>query len=512
MSSTTDTASTPLTDDAPRAGRRGWAALVVLMLPTLLISIDNTVLSFALPTIARDLEPSAQAQLWIVDAYPLVLAGLLVAMGNFGDRVGRRRMLLIGSSGFAVISVLAAFAPNAELLIAGRVLMGFFGAMIMPSTLSLLRSIFLHRAQRRLAIAIWATGFSLGSAIGPMVGGLLLQHFFWGSVFLIAVPVLLPLLVLAPILVPESRDPKPGPVDVLAIVLSVLTVAPIVGAVKTLATGGELWLVAVLVAVGVVSGVLLVRRLLRSPTPMLDVRLFRRGAFSGAILINLASVIALVGLIFFVTQHLQLVVGLDAFSSALVLGPGVLALIVFSFVAVRLVKRVRPGYVIAGSVLAAGLGYLTLGLGGSGVSVTQILIAFVLVGAGIGAAETLSNDLVIANAPADKAGAAAGVSETAYELGAVLGTTILGGLVTALYRAELHLPDGLSAAQAGSARETLGGAIHVAEGLPAELGDALREAARSAFDLGVVSTAYAGAALMVVAATLALVTLRRARA
>ncbi|GAB7303598.1 hypothetical protein MAFF212519_14610 [Clavibacter michiganensis] len=208
--STPRTASVPVTAAAGRAGRRQWAALVVLMLPVLLVSIDNTVLSFAMPSIARDLEPSGAAQLWIIDAYPLVLAGLLVAMGNMGDRYGRRRLLMIGAAGFGVVSALAAFATDASQLIAARAALGFFGAMLMPSTLSLLRSIFTDRKQRRLAIAIWASGFSGGSALGPLVGGVLLEHFWWGSVFLVAVPVLLPLLILTPVLVPESKDPAPA--------------------------------------------------------------------------------------------------------------------------------------------------------------------------------------------------------------------------------------------------------------------------------------------------------------
>ncbi len=204
----TDTLTRMPTAVAPRVGWRGWAALVVLMLPVLLVSVDNTVLSFALPQIALDLEPTAAQQLWIIDAYPLVLASLLVTMGVLGDRFGRRRMLLIGAVGFGLVSALAAFAPSAEWLIAARAAMGVFGAMLMPSTLSLLRSIFVNRDQRRLAIAVWAAAFSAGAALGPIVGGILLEHFAWGSVFLLAVPVLVPLLILVPILVPESRDPR----------------------------------------------------------------------------------------------------------------------------------------------------------------------------------------------------------------------------------------------------------------------------------------------------------------
>src|SRR5690554_6421550 len=240
--------------------RNRWWALAVLMLPVLLISVDNTVLSFALPDISRALQPSGTALLWIVDIYPLVLAGLLIAMGSLGDRFGRRRLLLIGSIGFAVVSAGAAFAPNTQWLIAARAALGFFGAMLMPSTLSLIRNIFVERDQRRLAIAIWATGFAIGAALGPIVGGVLLEHFWWGSIFLLAVPVLIPLVALTPFLIPESKDPAPGRIDPVSIVLTLTAMAPVVYAIKTFATDG-LSLVGIgALLVGLLSGVVFVRR------------------------------------------------------------------------------------------------------------------------------------------------------------------------------------------------------------------------------------------------------------
>src|SRR5882757_5411869 len=225
--------------------RRAWFALAVLLLPVLLIAVDNTILAFALPSIAQDFTPSAPTQLWIVDVYSLVLAALLVMMGSLGDRVGRRLMLMIGATGFAVVSVAAAFDPTAEYLVAGRAALGVFGAMLMPSTLSLIRNIFTDASSRRLAIAIWASCFTAGSALGPIVGGVLLQHFHWGAVFLVAVPILLPLLVLAPRLVPESRDPNPGPLDPTSVVLSLTTMLPFVWAIKTATHDGFAAVVAV---------------------------------------------------------------------------------------------------------------------------------------------------------------------------------------------------------------------------------------------------------------------------
>ena len=498
-------------DETVRAGSRQWAGLVVLMLPVLLISIDNTVLSFALPQIAQDLRPTAAAQLWIVDAYPLVLAGLLVAMGNLGDRFGRRRMLIIGTAGFGVVSALAAFAPSADLLIAARVLLGIFGAMLMPSTLSLLRNLFTDRRQRRLAIAIWASGFSAGSAIGPVVGGVLLEHFWWGSVFLIAVPVLLPLLIFVPLLVPESRDPMPGPFDVVSILLSMAALTPIVYAIKTFATDGIGVLPVALVAGGLLAGFLFVRRLLRQPNPMLDMRLFRVPTFSGAIIVNLVSVFSLVGFLYFLTQHLQLVVGLSPLNAALMIVPGVIIIIVTGLLAVPLVRIVRPGFVMAAGLSLSFTAYAMTAIIGSGSTVTTLVVAFCLLGAGIGAAETLSNDLVIASVPAAKAGAASGVSETAYELGAVLGTAVLGSILAAYYQSSIVIPNGVNAVDAQAARDTLGGAVEVASTLPGGVGDALLESARGAFDSGVTVTSWFAAAMMIVAITVTLVTLRKAR-
>ncbi len=506
------TASILTTDtDAPRAGARAWWALIVLMLPVLLVSVDNTVLSFALPEISIALAPSGAEQLWIIDVYPLVLAGLLVTMGALGDRFGRRRMLLIGATGFAAVSVLAAFAPTAGLLIAARALLGFFGAMLMPSTLSLLRSIFVNRDQRRMAIAVWASAFSAGAALGPIVGGFLLEHFAWGSVFLIAVPVLVPLLIAAPLLVPESRDPNPGRIDPISILLSMAAMIPVVYAIKSLAVDGPTWGALAWTALGVVMGALFVRRQLRAEIPMLDMALFRRGSFSGAILVNLFSVVALVGFLYFVSQHLQLVLGLSPMVAGFALVPGMVAMIIAGLIVVPISRRVRPHVLIPSALVFSVAGYLLVAFSTQEHGVVPLVIAFVVLGIGIGAAETISNELILSSAPAEKAGAASAVSETAYELGAVLGTAILGGLITAFYRGALVIPDGVPAEIAATARETLSGAYTAAAALPGEVGDALWAAAASAFGSGVTVTSLIGAGLVVVAGIIAAVTLRTRR-
>ncbi|WP_350349598.1 MFS transporter [Agromyces sp. G08B096] len=501
--------TSPAEASITRAPRRAWVALAVLMLPVLLVSVDNTVLSFALPEIARDLGPTAAEQLWIIDAYPLVLAGLLVAMGSIGDRVGRRKLLLIGSIGFALVSVAAAFAPTAGLLIAARAALGFFGAMLMPSTLSLLRSVFLDREQRRLAIAIWATGFAAGSALGPLVGGLLLEHFAWGSVFLLAVPVLVPLVVLLPLLVPESRDPAPGPVDVPSILLSLGTMVPVVYGIKSLATEGVAGFGIQAIVLGVFLGYLFVRRQLRRPTPMLDMRLFRQGTFGGAVLVNLFSVISLVGFLYFVSQHLQLIAGLTPVAAGLALAPGLIAMIIAGLVVVPIARRVPSRVLVPVALTLSAGGYLLVAFTAGSESIGPVIVAFVLLGVGIGAAETVSNELILSSAPAAKAGAASAVSETAYELGAVLGTTVLGSILAAHYASALVVPNGLTAAQAEAARETLAGAMATAEALPDTVAAALQTSAAAAFDGGVVVTSLIGVALMAAAALVAALTLGR---
>lgn len=510
----TRTASIPTvaaeTGEGLRVGWRGWAALVVLMLPVLLVSVDNTVLSFALPEISIALAPTGAEQLWIIDVYPLVLAGLLVTMGTLGDRFGRRRMLLIGATGFAVVSALAAFAPTAGLLIAARALLGFFGAMLMPSTLSLLRSIFRDRDQRRLAIAVWASAFSAGSALGPIVGGFLLEHFAWGSVFLIAVPVLIPLLVAAPLLVPESRDPHPGRIDPASIALSMAAMIPVVYAIKSFAVDGPTLVAAGWALLGVVMGWLFVRRQLRADIPMLDMALFRRGSFSGAILVNLLSVVALVGFLYFVSQHLQLVLGLSPMLAGTALVPGMVVMIVAGLSVVPISRRVAPHVLVPAALVFSVAGYLLVAFTTAGHGVAPLIIAFVVLGIGIGAAETISNELILSSAPAEKAGAASAVSETAYELGAVLGTAVLGGIITAFYRGALVVPEGIPADAARAAQETLAGAYTAAESLPEGLGAALWDAAAAAFGSGVLVTSLIGAALVVLAGVIAAVTLRKA--
>jgi DHA2 family multidrug resistance protein-like MFS transporter len=499
----------PVTVASRPNGASRWWALAMLMLPVLLVAVDNTVLSFALPAISEALTPSGQQLLWVVDVYPLVLAGLLVPMGSLGDRLGRRRLLLIGGTGFTLVSALAAFSPTAEVLIAARALMGFFGAMLMPATLSLIRNLFTDPTERRTAIAIWAAGFSGGAALGPIVGGFLLERFAWGSVFLLAIPVMLPLMLLGPILIPESKDPAPGPVDPLSVLLALATMTPLVYAIKTFATSGVGIVPLACAVIALLSGITFVRRQLARPAPMLDVTLFARPVFTGAVAANLLSVFSLVGFLYFVSQHLQLVSGRSPIEAGLVLLPGLVVTIVAGLLAVRLVRHVTPATVVTGGLVLNAAGFVLVMLTGSSGSDLALLIAFAILGAGVGAAETISNDLILSAVPAPKAGAASAISETAYETGAVLGTAVLGSLLNAAYRDQVEVPAGVSPQQHVAASETLGGATAVAPDLPTGTGEALLASARHAFDFGVVLTSGIGAGLMILAALIAHRTLRR---
>ncbi len=480
--------------------RRAWIALAVLMLPVLLVAVDNTVLAFALPSIAHDFRPPATTQLWIVDVYSLVLAALLVTMGSLGDRVGRRRLLMIGAGGFAVVSAAAAFAPSAEYLVAARALLGVFGAMLMPSTLSLIRNIFTDASARRLAIALWASCFTAGSALGPIVGGALLQHFHWGAVFLVAVPILVPLLVLAPRLVPESQDPNPGPLDLVSVLLTLTTMLPVVWAIKSAAHDGSSWLVVGAFAIGVGSGFLFVRRQRRSATPMLDVGLFSNAPFTSSILANFLSIVGLIGFIFFISQHLQLVLGLSPLAAGLVTLPGAVLSMIAGIAVVPMAKRFAPhALMIAGLVLVAA-GFVAILLFRHDLTVVAVIISFVILEIGVGISQTISNDTIVASVPPAKSGAASAVSETAYELGAVVGTATLGTIFTAYYRASVELPGGLTAMQAADARESIGGAASVAKTLPPALSNRLMDSARLAFDAGIAPTATIAAVLTLIAA------------
>ncbi|MEE2569871.1 MFS transporter [Pseudarthrobacter sp. J64] len=500
----------------PASGRapwRDWLALGLLMFPVLLVAVDNTALTFALPEIARSLQTTGVQLLWIVDAYPLVLAALLVAMGSFGDRIGRRRLLLIGSVGFAAVSAITAFSPSAGFLIAGRAALGFFGAMLMPSTLSLIRNIFPEPNRRRLAVAIWAAGFSGGAALGPIFGGWLVEHLWWGAILLAAVPIMLPLLAFGHAVIPESRDPKPGRVDVPSVLLSMLVMVPVVYGIKELATEGLSTMPLGIISFGVAMGVVFVRRQLRLASPLLDMSLFGNSVFSSAIAANILALFSFNGFILFLAQHLQLLEGMSPSESGMAMIPALLATVLAGLLVVPLVRRIRPGAVVAGGLTLSALGYAMVAFGNHSGGPQLLLAALLVLALGVGAAETISNDLILGSVPASKSGAAAAVSETGYEVGSLLGTAVLGSILTASYQHNLILPAEVAGSGStpgtGLAGETLAGAVELAHTLPAPLAQAVLGTARSAFESGVHITAAIALGLMAAAAVSAGVVLRK---
>ncbi|MDJ0319355.1 MFS transporter [Pseudarthrobacter sp. PS3-L1] len=491
---------------------RDWLALGLLMFPVLLVAVDNTALTFALPAIARSLETTGVQLLWIVDAYPLVLAALLVAMGSLGDRIGRRRLLLIGSIGFAAVSAATAFAPSAEWLIAGRAGLGFFGAMLMPSTLSLIRNIFPDANRRRLAIAIWAAGFSGGAALGPIFGGWLVEHFWWGAILLVAVPIMLPLLILGQFFIPESRDPLPGKIDLPSIALSMLVMVPVVYGIKEIATQGFTPAALGIVGVGLIMGAVFVRRQKALATPLLDMGLFTNRVFSTGIAANVLAIFSFNGFIFFLAQHLQLLEGMSPSASGIAMIPALLATVVAGLVVVPLVRVVPPGYVVAGGLALSAAGYALVAFGDHSAGPALLLAALLVLALGVGAAETISNDLILGSVPPAKSGAAAAISETGYEVGSLLGTAILGSILTASYQRNLVFPDGVAGAipdgASHRAGETLAGAVELADSLPGPAATQLLENARNAFDSGVHITATIALVLVGLTAIVAGVVLR----
>jgi MFS transporter, DHA2 family, multidrug resistance protein len=494
------------------AGRREWTGLAVLALACLLYAMDLTVLHLAVPSLSADLQPSSAQLLWITDIYGFMVAGFLVTMGTLGDRIGRRRLLLLGATAFGVVSVLAAVSTSAEQLIASRALLGIAGATLAPSTLSLIFAMFADPRQRTTAIGIWITSFSAGGAVGPVAGGVLLERFWWGSVFLMALPVMALLLVLGPILLPEYRDPGAGRLDLTSAVMSLVAVLAVVFGLKQTAQNGVGPLPVAAVVVGLVVGLLFVRRQRTLADPMIDLRLFRIQAFSASLATNLLGIFVVVGYFLFVAQYLQLVLGLSPLQAGLWSLPSAVGFIVGSNLAPRILRRVRPAYVVgAGLGLGAvGLGVLTQ-VGGSHDADLAILAgASLLVSLGLAPVFTATTDLVVGSAPPERAGAASGISETGAELGGALGIAILGSVGVAVYRGQLAgtLPAGIPGQAAAVARDTLGGAVGVAAHLPSSASLALLDAAQQAFVRGMQLTVSLSATVAVVVAVMATILLR----
>jgi DHA2 family multidrug resistance protein-like MFS transporter len=514
MSSEPTRRHTVVTANPPaRAGRREWIGLAVIALPCLLYSMDLTVLNVAVPHLSADLKPSSSQLLWIIDIYGFLVAGFLITMGTLGDRIGRRRLLLIGAVAFGAGSVLAAFSTSAEMLIAARALLGVAGATLAPSTLSLIFNMFHDPHQRTFAIGVWIASYSAGAIVGPVLGGLLLEFFWWGSVFLLAVPVMVLLVVLGPLLLPEFRNPDAGRLDLLSAALSLAAVLAMIYGLKQIAQDGLGWLPAFSILVGLAVGVTFLRRQRTLADPMLDLQLFRNRAFSTSLAAYGLSIAVVFGAYVFVLQHLQLVLGLSPLRAGLWMVPSGFAFIVGGMLTPVLVRHVRPGFVMAAGLALAAVGAVLLTQVDEASGVGIVVTAFVVFSLGITPVITLATDLIVGAAPRERAGAASAISETGAEFGGALGIAILGSIGVAVYRNRLAdaVPATVPPEQAEVARDTLGGATDVAEQLPADVGASLLDTAREAFVQGLQVTAITGALVLAGLAVLTAVVLRRVR-
>lgn len=487
---------------------RRWLALGVLCLSLLLVVIDNTIVNVALPTLNRDLGAGTTDLQWIVDAYTLVFSALLLTMGHLGDRFGRRRALQVGLVLFAVTSLLAALSSTSGQLIGARALMGIGAALIFPATLAILVNVFTDAKERAAAIGIWTAMVGVAVAVGPVAGGFLLEHFAWGAIFMVNIPVVVIALLLGAVLLPESRDPNSGSLDYLGLALSTGGVGLIVWAIIEAPQRG--WLSAGIVAALVVGAALLTvfvfveRRLLH---PMLDVRLFKNARFTAASLSVTTAFFALFGFIFLITQFLQLVQGYTPLQAGIRTLPFAVATGVTSPLAIVLMQRfgskaiVTLGLLVmaAGFVMAATVGVDTPYLG-------IVVLSMVTIAAGLGLATSPATESIMGALPPEQAGAGAAVNDTTRELGGTLGVAVVGSVFLSVYGSQVgdaYRSLGLPQRFESIVAESMGGGLRVAERLPSGQGAQLAAVVRSAFIDGLSRGSLVAAAVVAVGAVVA---------
>jgi DHA2 family multidrug resistance protein-like MFS transporter len=494
-----------------RADARAWMGLAVLALPCLLVSMDAHVLNLAIPQLTADLRPTNAELLWIVDSYGFLVAGSLLTMGALGDRIGRRRLLLLGAAGFGGASLLAAFATSPAMLIAARALLGVAGATLMPSTLSLIRVTFADPRQRRTALGVWTASFAVGGLIAPVVAGVLLQHLWWGSVFLVAVPVMVLLLALGPVLLPEFRDPAAARLDAASAALSLVAVVSIVLGVKRAAQDGVDLPAGLAIATGLALGRGFLARQRRT-SAWIDLTLFRDRRFSTPLAANALGFFVLYGTSFFVVQYLQLVLGLSALEAGLWTIPSTLGYLAGSAIAPLAAERVRPAWLLGGGLALSAAGFALLTQAGPLSGLPVVVCGSVVFSLGLAPVYVLATEMTVAAAPPERSGTASGILETGAELGGALGIALLGSLGGAVFRAAMDesVPPGIADDLRDDARRTLAGATEAAARLPEPLAGDLSAAAQDAFVLAFQAVEVVGATLLAALAVASVVLLRRA--
>lgn len=492
----------------PSAGAREWGGLAVLALATLAGAFDIFVLLLALPHLSAQLHASSTQQLWILDMYGFVLVGFLVTMGTLGDRIGRRKLLLMGAAGFAVASILAAYSTSPGMLIATRALLGISGATLGPSTLSLISNMFRNEKQRAQAIGAWASCFTLGAIVGPILGGILLEHFWWGSVFLLGVPAMVLLLVLGPILLPEYRAPNIGQIDLASVAFSLAAILPMTYGIKQLAVYGWQWWALAALVVGLVFTVIFMRRQRRLRDPLLDLSLFSsrdfRVTFVSLLLYSMLTGTTLV----FMTQYFQSVDGLSTLKAALAMLPGLAVGTVGLSVAPVLGRRVRPSYLIGGGLVITVFGLVVLTQVGANSGPWGLMIGFAIWCLGGGPLLALGMNMMVGAAPPERAGSASSMVQVTSEFGYALGIAMVGTIGTAVYRHVIAVPPGTPPAAANAARGNIANAVAAAGNLPKALGDKVIIAARDAFAVGLHTVAGLSAVVLAAVAIFVAIRLR----
>tara|TARA_R110002020_G_scaffold37072_4_gene111788 strand:- start:9284 stop:10786 length:1503 start_codon:yes stop_codon:yes gene_type:complete len=472
-----------MTDDAvKKAGTKEWIGLAIIALPCMLYSMDLTILNLAVPKLSEDLRPNSTQLLWIVDIYGFVIAGLMIPLGALGDRIGRKKLLLIGAAVFGLASVLAAFSNSAGSLIASRALLGVAGATLAPSTLSLIRNMFQEPKQRTMAIGIWITSFSIGGAIGPVIGGIVLEFYWWGAVFLVAIPIMVLLLLLGPFLLPEFKDPRPGKIDLLSALMSLVAILSVVFGIKMAVREGLHFYPVLFIVLGILIGRLFIRRQQRVGNPLIDLRLFNDRKFSTSLGVHLMAAFMLFGMFLFIAQYFQLVMGLSALEAGLWGISSGIGFMIGALATQYLTTKFRPVLIMTAGFLLSAVGFGLLLFLGGGSDLLFIVSGFTIFSLGTALVFTLVTDAIVGSAPPERAGLAASLSETSSELGGALGIAILGSIGTLVYKGHIS---GTDLKGERTLADSLGGVMARADRLSTDRATELIVLAKEAFTHGI---------------------------